>query len=87
MAVTLYVPAIAEVALELTVGFWLEEVKLLGPDHEYVAPDIVEAVRDKVEPPQTGPLLAAVGAEGIAFIVAATDVLGVEVQLPVVASA
>jgi len=34
VAVTLYVPAIAVVAEELTVGFWLVEVKPLGPVQE-----------------------------------------------------
>ena len=36
-----------------------------------MAPDTVEAVKLKVEPAHTGPLLPAVGAEGLAFTVAA----------------
>ena len=46
-------------------------MKLFGPVHAYVAPDTVEAVKLKVEPAQTGPLLPAVGAEGMALTVAA----------------
>ena len=51
-------------------GFWTEELKLLGPDHEYVAPDTVVAVKFNVEPAQIGPLLPAVGTEGMALTVA-----------------
>ena len=70
VAVTLYVPVAAVVALVID-GFWDEELKLLGPDHAYVAPDTVVAVKFNVEPSQTGPLFPAVGAEGIALTVAA----------------
>jgi hypothetical protein len=45
------------------------EVKLLGPVHAYVAPDIVPAVKLKVEPTQMGVLLPPVGAEGVERIV------------------
>jgi hypothetical protein len=62
---------VAAVVAPLIVGFWAEEVKLLGPVHAYVAPDTVEAVKFKVAPGQTGPLLPAVGAEGMALTVAA----------------
>ena len=48
----------------LIVGFCAEEVKPLGPVHAYAAPDTVDAVKLKVAPAQTGPLLPAVGAEG-----------------------
>ena len=52
-------------------GFWDEELKLLGPDHEYVAPDTVVAYKFNVEPAHTAPPVLAVGAEGIALTVAA----------------
>ena len=68
VAVTLYVPVIAVVALG-RVGFWAVDVKLLGPVHEYVAPDTVEAYKLRVPPEQTVPPLLAVGAEGIALTV------------------
>jgi hypothetical protein len=45
-------------------GFWLVEVKLLGPVQLYVAPVTVVAVRLSVDPAQIGLLLDAVGAEG-----------------------
>jgi hypothetical protein len=51
------------------VGFCEVEVKLLGPVHEYVAPDNVLAVKLKVLPEQTGVLLPPVGADGIEFTV------------------
>jgi len=62
------VPVIAVVALGL-VGFWAEEVKPPGPDHEYDALDTVVAYKYNVEPGQTTPPLLAVGAEGIALTV------------------
>jgi hypothetical protein len=72
------VPVIAVLALGL-VGFCAEEVKPPGPVHAYVAPATVEAVKFKVAPGQTGPLLPAVGAEGMALTVAAV-VPATEVQ-------
>ena len=42
----------------------------LGPDHAYVAPLTVAAVRLSVEPAQTAPPFPAVGAVGIALTVA-----------------
>ena len=41
-------------------GFCEEEVKPPGPVHEYVAPATLVAVKLKLLPSQTGPLLAAV---------------------------
>jgi len=49
------------------VGFCVLDVKPFGPVQEYVAPATVEAVRFKVAPEQTGPLLFAVGEAGVAF--------------------
>ena len=69
VAVTLYVPVAAVVALGI-VGFWAAEVKPLGPVHAYVASATVEANKLKVEPGQTTPPLLAVGAEGMALTVA-----------------
>jgi hypothetical protein len=60
----------AVVALLLTVGFCCVDVNPLGPVHEYTAPLIVEAVSDNTDAAHTGPLLAAVGADGIEFTVA-----------------
>ena len=79
VAVTLYVPVAAVVALVID-GFWDEELKLLGPDHEYVAPDTVVAVKFNVEPTQTGPLFPAVGAGGMAFTVAWVAALAADQQ-------
>ena len=77
VTVTLYVPDAAVVAFGI-VGFCWLDVKALGPVHEYVAPVTVEAVRLRVWPAQMGPLLPAVGADGmaltVAFVVAAVDV-------------
>ena len=62
-------------ALLLTVGFCVDDVKLFGPVHEYVAPVIADAVSDNALPAHTGPLLPAVGAEGIEFTVICCDLL------------
>jgi hypothetical protein len=67
VAVTEYAPAIAVVALALTDGSSEVEVNVFGPVHEYVAPAIVLAVKFNVAPVQTGPLLPAVGEDGIGF--------------------
>jgi hypothetical protein len=66
VAVTLYVPSIAEVAFGI-VGFRSVLVKLFGPVQEYVAPAIGLAVRFIVPPSHTGLLLPAVGVAGIGF--------------------
>ena len=42
VAITLYVPVIASVALGI-VGFWAVDVKPRGPVHEYVAPATSDA--------------------------------------------
>ena len=59
----------AAVAMLLTVGFCWVDVNPLGPVQEYTAPLIVEAVSDNTDAAHTGPLLAAVGADGIEFTV------------------
>ena len=71
VAVTEYVPAPAAV-MPAMLGFCDDDVKPFGPVQLYVAPDTVDAKRFNVDPAHTGPLLVAVGAEGIAFTVAAT---------------
>jgi hypothetical protein len=82
VAVTEYVPASAstEVAME---GFCEEEVKELGPVHEYVAPPTRLAVRLIDPPKHIGLLLPAVGVAGVELTVTTTDCeeLG---QVPVV---
>ena len=78
VAVTLYVPVAAVVALG-TVGSCALEANPLGPVHAYVASATVEANKLKVEPGQTTPPLLAVGAEGMALTVAAV-VPAAEVQ-------
>ena len=59
-------PAIAAVAFEM-LGFWIVLVKPFGPVQEYVAPAIVLPVKLIVPPIHTGPLLEAVGGEGMVF--------------------
>jgi hypothetical protein len=52
-------------------------VNPFGPVHAYVAPATASVDKFIVEPSQTGPLLEAVGVEGIVFtvtLVAAADV-------------
>src|SRR4029077_20556711 len=66
VTVTEYVPLAAVVAPEM-VGFCRFEVKLFGPVHEYVAPEMVDAVRAIVPPAQYGPVFDAVGALGEAL--------------------
>ena len=61
-------PAFAVAALPI-VGFCEEEEKLLGPFHEYTAPEIVVAVSDNVCPEQMGLLFPAVGADGSGLMV------------------
>jgi hypothetical protein len=68
VAVTEYVPDATVVAAPI-VGFCEVEVKLFGPVHAYVAPDIVLAVKLKVVPTQRGELLPAVGSIGVGRIV------------------
>ena len=69
LTVTEYVPVAAVVALVID-GFWAELLNELGPVHAYVAPVTVGVERFKVLPAQIGPLLEAVGVDGIAFTVA-----------------
>ena len=68
--VALYVPAIASVALVIT-GFWVVELKPLGPDQVNVVP-VPDAVRLIVPPVHTGELEDTVGAAGIGLTVAVT---------------
>ena len=69
VAVTEYVPAASVVTFAI-VEFCVEAEKLFGPLHEYVAPEIVLAVKLKAFPEQTVLLLPAVGAEGAGLTVA-----------------
>lgn len=66
VVVTLYVPAIATVAL-VRVGFCAVEAKADGPVHEYVAPATAGVERLMVLPVHTGVLLDAVGVAGVVF--------------------
>jgi hypothetical protein len=68
---TEYVPLAAVVTL-LIDGFCEDDVNVFGPDHEYVAPVIVLAVRFNTWPLHTGVLLPTVGAVGIGFTVTLT---------------
>ena len=72
-------PAPAVVIPTIT-GSSREDVKLFGPVQLYVAPPIVFAVKLKLYPAQTGLLLPAIGAEGVALMV--TDVVAVELVQP-----
>jgi len=81
VAVTEYVPASAEDATGI-VGFCVVEVNPLGPVHEYVAPEIVPAVRLIGEPRHTGLLLPVTGADGV--VTAATVTVAVIGGHPVV---
>ncbi len=60
VTVTLYVPAMAVVALEI-VGFCTDELKLLGPVQLYVAPATAAVLKLMVLPEQTGLLLEGLG--------------------------
>jgi hypothetical protein len=51
------------------VGFCEVDVNPFGPVHEYAAPEIVLAVKLRVVPEHTVPLLPAVGVEGGGFTV------------------
>ena len=55
-------------------------MKLFGPVHVYVAPEIVPAVKLKVVPRQTGVLLDAEGAPGVWLMV--TEVVLAELPHP-----
>src|SRR6218665_139653 len=66
VTVTLYVPAIAVVALVM-LGFCTDDVNEFGPVHAYVAPDTAAVDRLMVFPVQTGVLLDAVGVVGVEF--------------------
>jgi len=66
VTVTLYVPAIATVAL-VRVGFCKADTNEAGPVHEYVAPATAGVERLSVLPEQTGVLLDADGAAGVAL--------------------
>ena len=68
VAVTEYVPDAAVVAPAIE-GFCVEEEKLFGPVHEYVAPAMVLAVKFNVKPAQIGLLLLAAGAAGAGLTV------------------
>ena len=70
VTVTLYVPAIANVALG-RVGFCTTDANAAGPVHEYVAPATAGVERLIVLPVQTGVLLDAVGVAGVALITTA----------------
>jgi formaldehyde-activating enzyme involved in methanogenesis len=77
VTVTLYVPAIATVAL-MRDGFCTEETNDEGPVHEYVAPATAGVDRLIVLPVHTGVFDNAVGVAGVAFtttaVVPAADV-------------
>jgi len=66
VTVTLYVPAIATVAL-VRDGFCKADTNEAGPVQEYVAPATAGVERLSVLPEQTGVLLDAVGAAGVAL--------------------
>jgi len=66
--VSVYVPDIAVVAVNDTVGLWEGETKPFGPVHEYEAIPDGPPARIKGVPAQTGPLLDAVGT-GNGFII------------------
>jgi catabolite regulation protein CreA len=66
VTVTLYVPAMATVAL-VRVGFWTEDVNEAGPVHEYVAPATVAVEKFAVFPLHTGVLLEGEGVAGVVF--------------------
>ena len=68
IATTEYVP-VAEATGETIDGFCKVDVNPFGPVQLYVALATVLAVRFRVVPSQTGPLLPAVGAAGKRFIV------------------
>ena len=74
--VTEYVPPCA-VEVLTRVGFCREEVKPLGPVHEYVAPATVGVLSEIVPPTQYGPLLLTKGVDGTAltmtFVVPAAE--------------
>lgn len=53
-------------------GFCEVDVKLFGPLHAYVTPDIVLALKLRSFPTQTGELLLAVGAIGVWFTATVT---------------
>ena len=52
-------------------GFCVDDVKVFGPVHAYVAPGRFDALRFNVDPAQIGVLLDAVGAAGVVFTVTA----------------
>src|SRR5215212_4741538 len=64
--VTLYIPAFTKPVVLIT-GFCADEVKLFGPVQVYTPPGVDEALKFKAVPSQTGELVDAVGAAGIAF--------------------
>lgn len=68
VTVTLYIPASARTTATV-LGFCKKELKLLGPVQLYVAPATSGVVRFKVAPTHKGPLLAAVGVDGIGLTV------------------
>jgi len=71
VAMTEYVPDAAVVAPGTT-GFCVEEINPFGPVQEYVAPAMFDALKLNVSPVQSGLLLAAAGAGGVALTVMAT---------------
>ena len=68
VTVKLYVPDIATVDVG-RVGSSSADIKVEGPVQAYVAPATVLDVKLMVDPAQTGELLPAVGAAGVAFTV------------------
>ncbi len=78
IARTTYFPDLEVSALVIT-GFCSVELKLAGPDHEYVAFVMVVANKFNVLPAQSAPLFVAVGFAGRGFIVTAV-VSGNDVQ-------
>jgi hypothetical protein len=68
--VTLYVPAIAAVALVMD-GFCTALAKLFGPAHEYVAPATAAVERLIVLPVHTGEFEEGAGVDGVVLITTA----------------
>jgi hypothetical protein len=71
VTVTVYVPASAAVA-PVIVLFCVEELKLFGPVHEYVAPATNVELIFTFDPWQTGPVLEAIGGFGVGLMVTTT---------------
>jgi len=52
------------------VGFCIEEINPFGPFHKYEAPEMFEAVKERVDPWHSGLLLRMFGAGGIGLTIA-----------------